>query len=147
MRKSARRDRTFVPARLADRPGPTATKCISAVQRALRTYSHAAIGAGARRLILFTHLDWEAWKASQIAASTGPRGWLTPAAWNLLHPTRLAFVGVAGLALLTALLAAVDSWWGKPPAWDLILGFALLRSLGLLATCFLHRSFNRSAGT
>jgi hypothetical protein len=39
------------------------------------------------------HLAWENWKISQITPDTGPRGWLTPAAWNLLHPTRLAFEG------------------------------------------------------
>jgi hypothetical protein len=30
------------------------------------------------------------WKISQIMPDAGPRGWLTPTAWNLLHPTRLA---------------------------------------------------------
>jgi len=93
------------------------------------------------------HLAWESWKVSQITADTGPRGWLTPAAWNLLHPTRLAFEGVAWLALLTAALAAAYSWRDNAPAWGLILGFALLWILGALGTYFLHRSFNRSAGT
>jgi len=93
------------------------------------------------------HLAWENWKISQITPDTGPRGWLTPAAWNLLHPTRLAFEGVAWLALLTAALAAAYSWRDKAPAWGLILGFALLWILGALGTYFLPRSFNRSAGT
>ena len=93
------------------------------------------------------HLAWETWKVSQITADTGPRGWLTPAAWNLLHPTRLAFEGVAWLALLTAALAAAYSWRDNAPAWGLILGFALLWILGALGTYFLHRSFNRSART
>ena len=93
------------------------------------------------------HLAWESWKVSQITADTGPRGWLPPAAWNLLHPTRLAFEGVAWLALLTAALAAAYSWRDNAPAWGLILGFALLWILGVLGTYFLHRSFNRSAGT
>ena len=93
------------------------------------------------------HLAWESWKVSQITADTGPRGWLAPAAWNLLHPTRLAFEGVAWLALLTAVLAAAYSWRDNAPAWGLILGFALLWILGALGTYFLHRSFNRSAGT
>jgi hypothetical protein len=90
------------------------------------------------------HLAWEGWKISQITAEAGPRGRLTPLAWNLLHPTRLAFEGIAWLALLTAALAAY-SWRGKTPAWGLILGFALLWFLGALSTYFLHRSFNRSA--
>ena len=68
-------------------------------------------------------------------------------AWNLLHPTRLAFEGVAWLALLTAALAAVYSWRDKAPAWGLILGFSLLWALGALAAYALHRSFNRSART
>jgi hypothetical protein len=92
------------------------------------------------------HLAWESWKISQITSDTGPRGVLTPTAWNLLHPTRLAFEGVAWLALLTAALAAAYSWRDNTPAWGLILGFALLWALGTLATYFLHRSFNRSAG-
>jgi hypothetical protein len=92
------------------------------------------------------HLAWESWKTSQVTTATGPWGWLTPTAWNLLHPTRLAFEGVAWLALLTAALAAAYSWRGNAPAWGLVLGFALLWILGALAAYFLHRSFNRSAG-
>jgi hypothetical protein len=91
------------------------------------------------------HLAWESWKVSQITADKGPRGWLTPTAWNLLHPTRLAFEGVAWLALLTAALAAAYSWRDNAPAWGLILGFALLWSLGALGAYFLHRSFDRAA--
>jgi len=93
------------------------------------------------------HLPWEGWKISQIASDTGPRGLLSPTAWNVLHPTRLAFEGVAWLALLTAALAAAYTWRDKAPAWGLILGFALLWILGALGAYFLHRSFNRSAGT
>ena len=73
------------------------------------------------------HLAWESWKVSQITPDTGPRGWLTPAAWNVLHPTQLAFEGVAWLALLTAALAAAYSWHDNAPAWGLILGFAFLK--------------------
>jgi hypothetical protein len=92
------------------------------------------------------HLAWESWKISQTTIVTGPRGWITPTAWNLLHPTRLAFEGVAWLALLAAPLAAAYSWRDNAPAWGLILGFALLWTLGVLATYSLHRSFDRSAG-
>lgn len=91
------------------------------------------------------HLAWESWKISQVTTGTGQRGWLSPTAWNLLHPTRLAFEGVAWLALLAAPLAAAYSWRDNAPAWGLILGFALLWILGALATYSLHRSFNRSA--
>ena len=38
-------------------------------------------------------------KMSQIASGMGPRARLTPTAWNLLHPTRLAFDGLRRLAL------------------------------------------------
>ena len=93
------------------------------------------------------HLAWESWKLSQITTEAEPRGWLTPAAWNLLHPTRLAFEGVAWLALLTAALAAAYSWRDNTPAWGLVLGFALLWILGALSTYFLHKSFNRSGYT
>jgi hypothetical protein len=93
------------------------------------------------------HLAWEGWKISQITTTAGPRGWLTPAAWNLLHPTRLAFEGLAWLALLTAALAAAYSWRDNTPAWGLVLGFALLWILGALSTYFLHKSFNRSGYT
>jgi len=93
------------------------------------------------------HLAWESWKISQITSGAGPRGWLTPTAWNLLHPTRLAFEGIAWLALLTAALAAAYSWRDQAPAWGLILGFALLWVLGALGAYSLHRSFNRSAST
>jgi hypothetical protein len=90
-------------------------------------------------------LAWESWKISQITSDTGPRGWLTPTAWNLLHPTQLAFEGIAWLALLTGGLAAAYSWHDKAPAWGLILGFALLWILGALGAYALHRSFNQSA--
>jgi hypothetical protein len=93
------------------------------------------------------HLAWESWKISQITTTAGPRGWLTPAAWHLLHPTRLAFEGVAWLALLTAALAAAYSWRDNTPAWGLVLGFAMLWFLGALSTYFLHKSFNRSGYT
>ena len=92
------------------------------------------------------NLAWEGWKISQMTPDAGPRGWLAPAAWNLLHPTRLAFEGIAWLALLTAALAAVYNWRHEAPAWELMLGFALLWALGTLAAYILHRSFNRSAG-
>ena len=94
---------------------------------------------------LHGQLAWESWKISQITPDSGPRGWLTPAAWNLLHPTRLAFEGIAWLTLLTAALAAAYSWRNQAPAWGLILGFALLWILGALCTYVLHRSFDRSS--
>jgi len=96
---------------------------------------------------LHGQLAWDSWKSSQMASDGRAGHWLSPVAWNLLHPTRLAFEGVAWLALLTAALAAAYTWWHKVPGWGLVLGFALLWILGVLATYFLHRSFNRSTGT
>ena len=91
------------------------------------------------------NLAWEGWKISQIEPAVRRGRWLTPTGWNMLHPTRLAFEGVAWLALLAAAVAAPYVWWTKAPGWGLILGFSLLWTLGVLATYFLHGSFNRSA--
>jgi hypothetical protein len=92
------------------------------------------------------YLAWESWKASQIPPDLHWH-WRTVTGWNLLHPTRLAFEGVAWLALLTAALAAAYAWRDTAPGWGLILGFALLWVLGALATYSLHRSFNHSSRT
>jgi hypothetical protein len=96
---------------------------------------------------LHDQLEWESWKARRIESDTQWRRWLTPTGWNPLHPTRLAFEGVALLALLAAALGAAYTWRDKNPGWGLILGFALLWTLGGLAGYFLHRSFDRSSGT
>jgi len=93
---------------------------------------------------LHGHLEWESWKNDAIDLDMQWKRWLTPTGWHLLHPTRLAFEGVAGLALLTAALAAAYTWRDKSPGWGLILGFALLWILGALATYVLDRSFHRS---
>jgi hypothetical protein len=90
------------------------------------------------------NLEWEAWKAGQITPDVHRRNWFTVTGWNLLHPTRLAFEGVAWLSLLAAAFAAAYAWRDRVPAWGLILGFALLWILGALATYFLHRLFNNS---
>ena len=95
---------------------------------------------------LHDHLKWESWKLRRIEADTQWRRWLTPTGWNPLHPTRLAFEGVASLALAAAALAAAYTWRDETPGWGLILGFALLWVLGALATYFQHTSFDRSSG-
>jgi hypothetical protein len=92
-------------------------------------------------------LEWESWKVGQLAPDVQPRRWLTATGWNLLHPTRLAFEGVAWLSLVAAVFAVAYVWRDEAPDWYLILGFALLWALGALATYFLHRSFNRSSST
>ena len=93
------------------------------------------------------NLAWERWKADQIEPDVQRSNWFTATGWNLVHPTRLAFEGIAWLALLAAAFAAAYVWRDKVPAWGLILGFVLLWILGAIATYFLHRSFNRSRGS
>lgn len=91
---------------------------------------------------LGNHLAWESWKAEQVESDREQGRWPTAtAAWRPLHPTRLAFEGVACLALLAAAAAAGYAWWDRTPAWGLIFGFALLWILGALATFFLDGSF------
>jgi len=94
---------------------------------------------------LNNHLAWEAWKANQMRPDVEPRRWLTATGWNRLHPTRLAFEGVASLALLAAAFAAIYAWRDKSPSWGLILGFSLLWILGASATCRLDHLFNDSS--
>jgi hypothetical protein len=66
------------------------------------------------------------------------------AAWKMTQPTRLAFEGVAWLALAVAIPAAWYAWRHNAPAWYLVLGFALLWCLGAIAAYRLHASFNES---
>ena len=67
---------------------------------------------------LHGHLAWENRKISQITPDSEREGWLSPKAWNLLHPTRLAFEGITWLTRLTAALAAAArNWCNETPAW------------------------------
>ena len=59
-------------------------------------------------------------------------------------PHRLAFQGVALLALVGALRAGIFLWITRSPSWYVIAGFALGWLIGALATVFLHRSFERA---
>jgi len=79
------------------------------------------------------NLAWERWKADQIEPDVQRSNWFTATGWNLVHPTRLAFEGIAWLALLAAAFAAAYVWRDKVPAWGLILGFVLLWILGAIA--------------
>ena len=80
-------------------------------------------------------LAWEGWKKHEMEPAVESRKWFTATGWNRTHSTRLASEGVASLALLAAVLAAIYDWREKAPAWDLILGIALLWILGAAATC------------
>lgn len=94
---------------------------------------------------LHGYLAWEEWKARQVAPDPQPRHWLISTGRNFLHPTRLAFEGIASLALAAAPFAIAYAWRDQAPAWALVLGFAVLWMIGALATYFLHDSFNSSS--
>jgi hypothetical protein len=89
-------------------------------------------------------LAWERHKEEALAHESS-RGWFTATAWKLTHPTRLAFEGVAILALASVALAALYNWGNERPSWYLILAFILMWLLGVLVTYFLHRSFNQAS--
>ena len=76
------------------------------------------------------------------SADVTDRRWFKVAGWTLLHPTRLAFQGVAILALIAVLFSAARAWWNQPPHWSLILGFAVLWILGATAAWLIHQAFN-----
>ena len=91
------------------------------------------------------HLQWEAWRDRELAPDIARRRWFTATGWNVLHPTRLAFQGVAVLALVGALAAGIVLWVTRSPSWYVITGFALGWLIGATATGFLHRAFDRAA--
>ncbi|MEV6641655.1 hypothetical protein [Amycolatopsis sp. NPDC051371] len=87
------------------------------------------------------NLRWEAWRDRELDRETAPGRWFTSTGWNAVHPTRLAFVGVAALGLAGALVAGVFLWIGRSPAWYVITAFGLGWLLDALATARLHRIF------
>ena len=95
---------------------------------------------------LHGHLQWAEWKRQEMSGPA-PLSWFGVTRWNIGHPTRLAFEGVAVLALIATAPAAAYTWWTEHPPAALVAGFVLTWSLGLITTGLLHRSFNRAAGT
>jgi len=91
-------------------------------------------------------LQWDIWRKAEISSGNAGK-WFGVTRWNVGHPTRLAFEGVALLALVAAGLSAAYDWSRKPAGWALITGFALAWALGALATWRLHQSFNRASET
>ena len=89
-------------------------------------------------------LQWEQWKTATTTSDTDPNKWLTIAGWNPAHPTRLAFVGVAALALLAALAEGIYLWTTTKPGWWIITGYIILWLLGAITTIYLSRSYNKS---
>jgi hypothetical protein len=94
---------------------------------------------------LGSNLKFESWKAERTHTGAQQGRWFTVTGWNVLHPTRIAFEGVALLALPAAGAAAAYDWAQKTPEWYLILGFAILWGLGVAATYRLHILFNQSS--
>jgi hypothetical protein len=91
------------------------------------------------------NLQWEGWRDQELAPDVARQRWFTATGWNVLHPTRLAFQGVAVLALVGALAAGISLWVSRSPSWYVIAGFALGWLIDVLATVYLHRSFDRAA--
>ncbi|MEV5712484.1 hypothetical protein AB0L41_01240 [Amycolatopsis mediterranei] len=89
-------------------------------------------------------LQWESWRDHALEPATARRRWFTPTGWNAMHPTRLAFAGVAALALLGALAAGVFLWIARAPAWYAITGFGVGWLVGAAATVQLHLIFERA---
>ncbi|HEY0447828.1 hypothetical protein [Actinophytocola sp.] len=89
------------------------------------------------------NLQWDSWKPEGFAEASDPRRFGVTS-WNFWHPTRLAFEGVAVLALAAVLAASAYAWWTDPPQWIVVVGVALGWLLGTLVTTALHRAFTRA---
>lgn len=88
-------------------------------------------------------LGWGIWKA-RITSRTQPSPWRGVVTWDAVHPTRLAFEGVALLASVGAAAAVIYVWTSKSPGWYTASGFAVVWIVGLALIFLLHRSFNRA---
>jgi hypothetical protein len=89
-------------------------------------------------------LQWEGWKAHEISVAPDRSRWYTASGWNLLHPTRLAFAGVAALALASAIAGTLYLWSSEKPTWPLVLAVGLGWVLDLIAIGRLHVSFGHA---
>jgi hypothetical protein len=87
---------------------------------------------------LRARLGWERWSDEQPRAAGGGLG------WGFTHPTRMAFEGIATLALLAMIAAAAIIWLRHPPNWAVIAGGCAGWLVGLGVTVALHRMFERS---
>jgi hypothetical protein len=90
------------------------------------------------------HLQWESWRDRALEPEVARTRWFTATGWNAMHPTWLAFAGVAALALLGALVAGVFLWIARAPAWYAITGFGVGWLVGAAATVRLHLTFDRA---
>jgi hypothetical protein len=89
-------------------------------------------------------LGWECWRRGEVTTATGRR-WVSVTGWNVMHPTRMAFEGVAIPALLAMLVAATYLWSSHVPGWAAIAGGVAGWVLGAALTAGLHRVFERAS--
>lgn len=87
------------------------------------------------------HLQWEGWRDRELDPETDPGRWFTATGWNAVHPTRLAFVGIAALALAGALATGIFLWVTRSPGWYAVTAFGLGWLVDALATVRLQRIF------
>jgi hypothetical protein len=91
-------------------------------------------------------LEWEQWKKENFS-DVKDRRWFYATGWNVTHPTRLAFEGVAALALIVSAACGMYSWQTVRSHGALAFGIVLLWTLGAAVTCALHRSFEESSSS
>jgi hypothetical protein len=89
-------------------------------------------------------LGWERWRREELSGVVGKRRFGV-LGWNVLHPTRMAFEGVAILALLAVLVAVSFLWTSRAPGWGVVAGGVAGWVLGAAVTAGLHRSFERAS--
>ncbi|WP_328846887.1 hypothetical protein [Streptomyces sp. NBC_00258] len=94
---------------------------------------------------LLDGLKWDRWKKESFSDVRDRRRFRVTG-WTVFQPTRLAFEGVALLALAAATLSAAYKWWTIHPEWILIFGFVAMWIIGVLAIFLLHQSFERASG-
>lgn len=90
-------------------------------------------------------LRWEGWKHAALIKPAGAARWLSVESWTPLHPTRLAFVGPAVLALLAS--AGYGGYlWAAPDGlrWWLVAGYPAACLLDAILIGVLIHSFNNS---
>jgi hypothetical protein len=91
---------------------------------------------------LGNNLNWDTWKKSAIA-DNAYRAWFSPTGWKLTHPTRLAFEGLAILALIATAVGAAYHLLTRDYAWPVIAGLTAGWLLGVAVTWVLHRAFEK----
>jgi hypothetical protein len=89
-------------------------------------------------------LGWERWRPARMNAMAAAGEMWVSVGWKFFHPTRMAFEGVAVLALLAMVVVATFVWVPDPPDGRVIglSGAGWLAAVALTAA--LHRSFKRA---